>query len=314
MEAQAAAEPCSSAFFDELRATWERAVDAVGGVESRRYLVGGRKLELRLAGDALVAPLTRALAHLPAAGDATSSLVVHAWESETTRTPMPRPPWGLDDYREYGKIRGYFDERVHSVFQWGSRSFVMLDVERGEAVYWVAAAGRVPYFEIAAPLRVVLHGWLSACGVELVHAAAVGSADGCVLLVGKTGSGKSWTTLASLAGGLRLLADDYCLLSPGSPPTVASVYSSAKTHADALERLPFLREMVSNPGRAADDKAVYFLHEHAPDRLLLEADLRAILVPTPTGDPRRPCGLRRGRPRSRRWLRARSCSCRPPAH
>lgn len=269
----------STAFFAELRDTWALAAGRAGGVEKRSYRLGDDRLELRFAGDALVAPLTRALAHLAAADEPVDSLVVYACESETTETPMPRPPWGAEDYREYGKIRGHFGERFQSVFQWSSRSLVMLDVERGEAVYWVKSARQIPYFEMAAPLRLLLHGWLGHRGIELVHAAAVGSGDGCVLFVGKAGSGKSWATLASAAGGLRLLADDYCLVSPGSPAHVVSVYSAAKTNADALERLPFLRAMVGNPVRPEDDKAVYFLQEHVPEWLLREADLRAVLVP-----------------------------------
>ena len=284
MEAQAAAKRSSTAFFDELRDTWREAADRAGGVVTRTYRVAGNRLEIRCAGDALVAPLTRALAHLAPDAPQGDTLVVHAWESETTGTTLPHAPWGPDDYREHGRIRGHFDDRVQSVFQWGSRSLVMLDVERNEALYWVAAARQIPYFEMAAPLRLVLHGWLGARGVELVHAAAVGTEDGCVLLVGKAGSGKSWTTLASLAGGLRLLADDYCLVTGGPQPRVASVYSAAKTHAEALDRLPFLNDMVSNPIRPAVDKAVYFLHEHTPDRMLLEADLRAILIPKRAGE------------------------------
>jgi hypothetical protein len=274
----------STAFFEELRSTWARAAERADAVEMRSYRVADRNLELRFAGDALVAPLGRALAHLPPGDPALDTLVVHAWESETTRTPMPRPPWGPDDYREHGRIRGYFDEHVHSVFQWGSRSLVMLDLERNEALYWIASARQIPYFEMAAPLRLVLHGWLSERGLELVHAAAVGSPEGCVLLVGNAGSGKSWGALSSLAVGLRLLADDYCLVRGGTPPRVASIYSTAKTHGDAFERLPFLEPMVSNPVRHESDKAVYFLHEHVPDRLLLESDLRAILVPRRSGE------------------------------
>jgi hypothetical protein len=276
---QAPANRSSSGFFDEGRAAWEQAALRAGGVEARSYRIAGRGLELRFAGSTLVAPLTRALAHLAQGHPTLDSLFVYAWDTETTGTPMPRAPWGPTDYREHGRIRGFFDERVQSVFQWGSRSFVMLDVERSEALYWVAAARQIPYWEMAAPLRLVLHGWFGARAVELVHAAAVGSPSGCVLVVGKAGSGKSWTTLASVEAGLRVLADDYCLIQDGSAPRVASLYSAAKTHGDALERLPFLRQLVANPQRPDDDKAVYFLHEHAPERLLLEAGLRAIVVP-----------------------------------
>lgn len=271
-----------SEFFDELRDAWGSAAEAAAGVETRGYRLAGTALELRFAGSALVEPLTRALAHLAPSSPGDDSLTVWAWESATTGAAVPRAPWNASDYEEYGKIRGFFDERFQSVFQWGSHSLVVLDVERNEAVYWVEAAEQIPYFEMAAPLRLVLHGWLSARGIEVVHAAAVGAGNDCVLLVGKAGSGKSWTALAAARSELRLLADDYCLVSPGRPARVSSLYNAAKTHADALDRLPFLGEMVSNPSRPDDDKAVYFLQEHLPDRLLLEADLRAILIPRRT--------------------------------
>ena len=279
MGAQAATNPRASAFFEELRETWQQAADRVGAVERRRYRVAGNELELLFAGDALVLPLTRALAHLAAAHGTGEPLTIYAWDSTSTQTAMPRPPWGADDYREYGKIRGFFDERVQCVFQWGSRSLVMLDLERDEAVYWVGEAEQIPFFEMAAPLRLVLQGWLASRGVELVHAAAVGLGDHCVLLAGKSGAGKSWATLAATAAGLEMLADDYCLACSGTPIRIASLYSSAKTHAEALEPLPFLGGMVSNPVRPGSDKAVFFLHEHAQERLLLEAGLRAILIP-----------------------------------
>ena len=119
---------------------------------TRRYRIGTETLELRFAGNPLVAPLTRALAHLERPDEDATPLVVYAWESEQTATTMPRPPWTNEDYREHGKIRGFFDERFQSVFQWGSHSLVMLDLERNEAIYWVGAAEQIPYFEIAAPL------------------------------------------------------------------------------------------------------------------------------------------------------------------
>jgi hypothetical protein len=41
--------------------------------------------------------------------------------------------------------------------------------------------------------------------------------------------------------------------------------------------------MISNPDRLADEKALIFLHEHAPDRLLLECPARVVLLPRFTG-------------------------------
>ena len=62
-----------------------------------------------------------------------------------------------------------------------------------------------------------------------------------------------------LASTLYYASDDYCLLTNDPQPTVYSVYSSGKTHAADLDRLPFLRPAVSNGDRLATEKALYFL-------------------------------------------------------
>jgi hypothetical protein len=280
LEVQAATES-AAAFLDELRGTWSAAAQAAG-TETRSYQLAGQLVELRFAGSALIPALTRALAQLEVGESTGDRLVVRIWDSETTGSRIPPTPWGADDYLEYGKIRGFFDERFQSLFQWGSHSFVMLDLERGEAVYWVHAAGQIPSYETAAPLRPVLDGWLRSRGVELVHAAAVGSADGCVLLAGKSGAGKSSATLAAASSGLKVVSDDYCLLGPEAPARIESIYSSAKTAWPEIAQLPFLAGAGGVPIEEGE-KAVYFLHEVAPESLLLDAELRAILIPRLTG-------------------------------
>ncbi len=286
MEAKAALAPDAAAFFAELRETWDLAAAGARRTETRRYLLAGHPIELRFAGTALVAPLTRALAHLETGERAPDPLVIRIWDSETTGALMPSAPWDATDYLEYGKIRGFFDERFQSLFQWGSHSFVMLDLELGEAVYWVQSAAQIPSYETAAPLRPLLDGWLRSLGVELVHAAAVGSGDGCVLLAGKSGAGKSSTTLAAAAAGLEVLADDYCLIGPAAPTRVASIYSSAKTRWADISRLPFLGGAAPDSELESGDKAVYFLHEVAPERVLVEAALRGIVIPRLVGGRR----------------------------
>ena len=286
MEAQAALEPDAAAFFAELRETWDLAAAAARGIDTRRYALAGHPIELRFAGTALIPAMTRALAHLETGEPAADGLIIRIWDSETTGALMPPTPWDATDYLEYGKIRGFFDDRFQSLFQWGSHSFVMLDLERGEAVYWVQSAAQIPSYETAAPLRPLLDGWLRARGVELVHAAAIGSGDGCVLLAGKSGAGKSSTTLAAASAGLKVLADDYCLAGPGKPTRIASIYSSAKTGWADISRLPFLGGAAPDSEPENGEKAVYFLHEIAPQRVLLEASLRGIVIPRLTGGQR----------------------------
>ena len=267
-------------YFEAATAAWEDANARSGGAQARRFALGGSVIELRFAGGALVPLLYRAFAHLDDRPG--PSFVIRIFDSETSGVPIPRPPWGLDDYREHGRIRGYNDERFQTVFEHGSGSLHLLDRERAEALYWVAAPSRVPPYEVSHPLLGLLQGWFGHRGLDLVHAAAVGNPDrgSCVLLAGKSGVGKSTTALAASRAGLALLADDYCLVAQGTPPRVASVYGSAKADAATIARLPFLATMVAaNPGHPADDKAICFPGEDASARLMTEAELRAILVP-----------------------------------
>lgn len=270
-------------FVSRLRTTFSQAAQMAGSSLDRFYRLGGFVIQLRFAGDALIAPLTRALEHLTTAPVAEPHLTVSLWDSTSTHTPMPPPAWQTDDYREQGKIRGFFNNRIHALFQWSSNALSVLDSESDQAFFWVKCREQIPSFEMAMPLRAIFHLWLSKRNLQLVHAAAVGFPDGGVLLAGKAGVGKSSAALACLASELLYAADDFCVIAPDSPPTIFSLYNSAKTNSDTLKRFPFLAPMLSNPERGPDEKALYFLNEHLPAKMLASFPLRAILVPSVTG-------------------------------
>jgi hypothetical protein len=122
-------------------------------------------------------------------------------------------------------------------------------------------------------------------GCFLVHAGAVGFPEGGVLLVGKGGSGKSTSSLASLVNGWRYVSDDYCLLASKNTPYVYSLYNSAKLNAAHLEKFPTLLPGISNPKELGDEKALLFLHQHQPARLISGFPIKAVFIPRITGRP-----------------------------
>jgi hypothetical protein len=274
-------------FLAELARVADDAERAAGSV-SRDFLIAGRRIRIRFAGDALLAPLTEALAHARAEAPGEPDLVVRAWDSVSTGTAMASPPWTNEDYRKHGIVRGWFDEDVQVIYEWGTRAVSVLRPREGEGMFWVRDAAGLPYYARAAPLQKLLHLWLAAAGLQVAHGAAVAGETGCVLIAGNSGAGKSSATLACLgANELGHLADDYCVLEPAPPgeTTVHALYSSAKAHVEAMERLGLDRAMVANPVRAADEKAVFFLGAHARERLVERAPLRAIAMPVVTGRP-----------------------------
>ncbi|MGD9797289.1 MAG: serine kinase [Acidimicrobiia bacterium] len=281
--------PRSTLVLGEVAA---RADDAVSGSPvARSFQVGGRTVRLEFAGDALVDKLTRALRHLPA-GTAEPDLTIRAWD--TASTGMPGPTLPPDDHPDGPTWRRVLvdDPPLHAVYKPGAGSLSVVDRSRRLAWYWCADAGDVPVWEQGTPFLHVFHHWLSSVGLQLVHAGAAGDGggDGGVLFVGKSGSGKSTATLASVVGadrdgGLRYAGDDYVVVGADPDPVVHALYSSGKLDVAQLVRFPELGRWVENPDGPADEKRVFFLADHRPEWTSTGFPLRAVVLPRVAGRP-----------------------------
>jgi hypothetical protein len=272
-----------AAFLEQLVEASDRAAAAVGGFDDVWLELAGRPIRVRFAGQAVAAKLLPALAHLRIDPVEIPALTVRVWDSESTASAAPAPSWDLDDFREYGVIRGFFGDGLFTVFEWGSRSLNVVNSERDEAFYWVRNSDSLGLPERGAPLRTLFNLWLAGQDVQLVHGGAVGHPDGCVLLVGRSGAGKTSTALSCLDSDLGHIGEDYCLVSQGDPPTVASLYSSAKVDADGLPRLPTAEDLVASMPIKEGDKALLDIHAHLPQKMMRGAPLKAVAIPRITG-------------------------------
>jgi serine kinase of HPr protein (carbohydrate metabolism regulator) len=120
----------------------------------------------------------------------------------------------------------------------------------------------------------------------LVHGAAVGNDHGAVLIVGKSGSGKSTTALACLSSGLLYLGDDYTIIETLPSPVVHSLYATAKVDVNQVNAFPHLLPKIHNNGTLAGEKALMFLSPDYNKQMIPDLPVRAILVPRVTGGPR----------------------------
>ena len=223
------------------------------------------------------------LSHLSIDPVATPALTVFLWDSASTASEPPKPAWGLDAYRQHGRIRGHFEEGFYAVFQRGTQSLHVLDAERDRGFFWTNSADRLEMTDHGSPLRALLHLWLDGRGVQLVHSAAVGRQDGAVLIVGNAGAGKSSTALACLPSSLRHLGEDYCLVTPGDPPVLSSLYSSAKVDRATRARMPWLDPLIEEMPTATQPKALLDIYSNLPEKVMRSAPLSALLIPSITG-------------------------------
>jgi hypothetical protein len=106
------------------------------------------------------------------------------------------------------------------------------------------------------------------------------------MLVGRGGSGKSTSALSCLDSNLLYAGDDYVAVEerPGDRPLVHSLFSSGKLEPGHARRLPHLP--APTLGDDSEEKVVFYVHDHFPDRTCTQFPLRAVLAPRITGETR----------------------------
>jgi hypothetical protein len=120
-------------------------------------------------------------------------------------------------------------------------------------------------------------------GCQLVHAAAVGTEKGAVLITGKGGVGKSSTALACLEAGFFYIGDDYLVVGYDPEPTVYSLYCTAKVMGDNLTTFPTVCSLLQNQDKIDREKAVLMLYPALQEQLVPSMPLRIIVTPSITG-------------------------------
>lgn len=267
-------------FFQETARGFDRAADKLGK-STHDFRVAGRHMRVRIAGSAL-AHLIRPLAHLNCDAAVRSvedpELEILAWDSADGWLP-PRPPWDFRKLAHCGAIAGLENERI-CVNYFGDHGLLCLyDRQTRRALYWLPDAARLPFWEIAAPFRIVLHWWSQSFGGQMVHAAAVGRDGQGVLLAGRGGSGKSTTAIACVDSGMQYVGDDYVLLTRTPTPTAHSLYHSGKIRTAFLRQaLPHWQDRVAAE-LGPERKSLFFMHECAPRQVSDQLTIRGVLQP-----------------------------------
>ncbi|HEU5477042.1 MAG TPA: hypothetical protein VFU64_04335 [Gaiellaceae bacterium] len=269
------------ASIDDLRTSFARTAE-YAGVFERTILLAGAPIRLCFAGEYLSSELGRAFAHLAAESDESPELTIYAWDSSDPRAAPPALPV-LDPGSPRGTTVYSADEDRELVCRPELGQLTGYDRGTASAWFWCRDGSELPFWERAAPFRQIFHWWLPQRKMLLLHAAAVGQADGGLLLVGAGGSGKSTSALSSLASELLYAGDDYVAVELGEEPRVVSLYCSGKLepgHARLFEHLPppsFVGD------GALEEKSVFYVAERFPDRMCGGFPLRAIVAPRVQG-------------------------------
>ena len=262
---------------------FEKAQRATAGVVTYDLPIGPCRIRFRLAGPALLAGL------------------MAGFERSLESPSLDQPTFSIDlwDYASTGIGLEYSQNEVPGQFPvedgdppMSVRHDPITGVLRalspgGERAWWtVPDASRLHYYCRTTPLREYLPVALRRAGLAFLHAGAVGTPEGGVLLVGAGGSGKSTATMACFDSGVGTVSEDFTALQPGPAPVARSIYSTAKLNDDSLAWLPRLTPHLVNPHHAPGEKNLIYLHRIRTGLLLDQVPLKAVLAVSrsPTAD------------------------------
>lgn len=281
----------TAGYFEDLRSRILEAGRRRGFIE-RQYAIGRKSVQFRFVGSTLLAPLTRALAHLDS--DSTGEPALTVYLAAGDEVELPPSPWELprsgspvgsdEETRSAVHLR---DDRVEGLLEVDHGAISLFDTTSSVGLFWAVSSERLAYYERGAPLRAIFYWWGLRHGWHMAHAGAVGTDRGGVLLVGKGGSGKSTAALACLGAGLDYLGDNDVMIEAEPAPFAHGLYCSAKLEAGHLRRaLPHLASLLATTGPWNDGKGLFYVDHGAGHGLSAGFPLRAVLLPRVTGAPR----------------------------
>jgi hypothetical protein len=269
-------------YLDELQARFEQAAD--GRLLAAELEIGGLRLSLRFAGEALREALLPPLAHLVTSGGTPTALSISAFDGASAGVEAPLPPWDpVDVAPGTNPVARLRSVRACVLAAAGTGAVTAAEPGLGRAAYYLPDAARISPIERAAPLRDALQLLMAPRGRWLTHAGAVGRKGRGVLLVGRGGSGKSTLALSCALAGMEIVADDYVLLE-NNPPLAHALQSTAKLTEDSARRLGLGTEAIDpagfEPTLEGPAKALVDIHTLAPGLMRGSFAIVAIVAPT----------------------------------
>lgn len=194
---------------------------------------------------------------------------------------MPYPLKLLSGYQQKlgsrGEVTHLSNDDIQTIYNHHDGAFNLIHLKQNIAIYWVRSVAHMPWWIAGSPLQRIIACWMRAQGLELTHAAAVANQHAAIVLAGKSGSGKSTTTLSCIDSGLFCLSEDYCLIDMKSRSQVFSVYNSLKLEPATLSRFPQYARYAINQVRAPHEKALMFQHDIYPEQLCNARPITAIV-------------------------------------
>lgn len=221
---------------------------------------------------------TQAFKHLQVIDGRAPDFTIYVGDHFSSAFPLKLPTDTSLTLQTRGEILALSDEHMMTHYNHHDGSLNVVHIKDNIAIYWVRGLRYVPWWTAASPIQRIIACWFRHNQHELTHAAAVGDNHHSVIFAGKSGTGKSTTTLACMASGLNYLSEDYCLIQNEPKPMVYNVYNTLKLEEKTFQFFPQLQPWVSNKNKKTHEKSLIFQSETFPYSFKKALPIQAIFV------------------------------------
>lgn len=241
------------------------------------YQIAGKMIRICFYSTILRDACSPALAHNAIEKSNKIDLTIHVWDSVSSGVDIVAP-WSRPEYvfPQVVDVEHASSNTFKGVYVQGEETLSLYDQQTKNAYFWVHDAQKLPKWVNAAPLRTILHWFLSESDTYMVHGAMIGIGERGALITAKGGSGKSSTALACLLEGMEYLADDYGAVHIGNTLTAYSLYASMKIRSREMKDF---QQTLHDP---VSGKTVAFIHPNFPKQIRQSIPLSCILIPNIT--------------------------------
>jgi hypothetical protein len=249
-------------------------------VQESCFVFGGRFVRFRIVGRELEQNILRPFSHLRHSGSVPDNphLTIDLWDECTTRVRCQARNISGDS--KWKQITVQSSDRRY-VAQQLPNTLTCLDRNQSHIVGSIAWNPWVFIYERAKPFARLLLEWHNDQGIQVIHGGLVAKNGQGALLVGKSGSGKSTSSLACLCGGLDFLGEDFVGLEITKEGTVIghSLYNSVFLERNHSKRFEKLNAHVIRGQHSNERKAGVLLSEGFSSRLKRSVPIRALVLP-----------------------------------
>lgn len=218
----------------------------------------------------------RPFAHLITEAQSDADLNLFVNHGKSGEKPLKAWQHFENDSSDEKKLHVYNKDGQHLLYNHDSKVLTGYDSHEHTAYYYIPSLDMLPFYEKAAPMRMIFHHFAKSNGWSLVHGASIGMDGKGILLIGRGGSGKTTTALSAALAGFEYLGDDYVILNPKTQ-SILSLYASGKFRWDSETILHGIEKLAVN---SKDEEKGYFFLNRKLANLEKKLTFSGLVIPS----------------------------------